>query len=160
MLSKLGTVAKLVTGRYTPFLAAFWDTEEEHILKEWFGGAEFPNALPLLEQEIGSRLGKDVGIRVLNSGRAALQLILESLNLPLGSEILISTFSCAGVVMPVIQSGHRPVLVDVDEQFNIRFETVLEAYTPSVKAVVVPHLSGCWSRDMDQILGWASEREI
>lgn len=155
MKSKIAFAIRLLTGSFTPFSVPFWGKEEDELVSDWLKGAQFPDAERQLEKAILTQLGEEWVVRLLNSGRMAIQLALESLRLPLRSEVLLPSFSCTGVVMPIIQAGLCPVLVDVDEQFNIRFESVLEANSPRVRAVILPHLAGHWSRDTEKIIEWA-----
>jgi len=160
MTNKLDIIFRLITGLYTPFLSTFWGEEEWESVKDWLNGANYSDAQALLEQKIVSDLGGQWGAWLFNSGRSAIQFALQAMNLPQNSEVLVPTFSCMGVVMPVIQVGLRPVFVDVDEQFNIRLDSILEADGPHVRAVIVSHLSGCWAKDMDEILKWAKTRGV
>lgn len=160
MMRRVSIMARHLTGSFTPFLIPFWGEEERGAVKEWLAGATFPDASERLEEAIASQLEGNWSIRLLNSGRAAIQLALEAMELPAGSEVLLPSFSCTGVVMPVIQAGLQPVFVDVDQHFNMRFESVLEADAPNVRALILPHLSGCWARDTEKILQWARSRGI
>lgn len=160
MMRRVSIMARYLTGSFTPFLIPFWGEEERGAVKEWLAGATFPDASERLEEAIASQLEGNWSIRLLNSGRAAIQLALEAMELPAGSEVLLPSFSCTGVVMPVIQAGLQPVFVDVDQQFNMRLESVLEADAPNVRALILPHLSGCWARDTEKILQWARSRGI
>lgn len=170
MKTMLMVAARLLTGSFTPFLAPFWGPEEHQTVAAWLG-EESPEGAPLegaslegapgdLAAAVDKFFGGGWEVRLLNSGRAALQLALEAMRLPPGSEILLPSFGCSGVIMPVLQAGLKPVLVDVDQHFNPRFESMLEADGPAVRAVIVTHLSGCWCRDAESIIEWARHRGL
>lgn len=160
MNNKIASVVRFMTGAYTPFLSPLWGKDEEQTVFAWFKGTRYDDAPILLQQEVVSSMEYQGHVLALNLGRSAIQVALESMNLPLGSEVLLPSFSCTGVVMPVLQAGLKPVFVDVDEQFNSRFESIIEADGPNVRAVIVPHLSGCWAQDLENILEWAKDRRI
>lgn len=48
------------------------------------------------------------------SGRSALYNLLQALNLPKGSEVLLQAFTCEAVVLPVLALGLKPVYVDIE----------------------------------------------
>jgi len=77
-----------------------------------------------------------------------------------GSEVLVPSFGCLGTVTPVLQAGLEPVFVDVDEDFNIRFESVKQACGPKTRAVIVPHLSGLWAADTERIVQFARQNNL
>ena len=160
MIDKIIVAARLTSGLYTPFLSPTWEREEFDLTKDWLNGKSYPDVKARLTEKI--LLGLDGRWRAwfVNLGRSAIQIALEAMKLPGGSEVLLPSFACTGVVMPVIQAGLRPVFIDVDEHFNARLESILEADSPKVRAVIVPHLSGCWAKDFDAITDWARSRDI
>ena len=62
--------------------------------------------------------------------------------------------------MPIIQAGLRPVFIDVDDDFNASYHSVLEADSSEVKAIILCHLSGLWAKDTIRIIEWAQNRGI
>ncbi|GEM_PF-1364911 len=159
-MNYLAITARLLTRSFTPFAVPFWGDEEQRLIRDWIKGANFPDAAMNLENAIAAQLGKGWCVRSLSSGRAAIQLALESMKLSPDNEVLLPSFSCASLAMAVIMADLQPVLVDMDEHFNIRFESVLEADSPHVKVIILPHLSGCWARDTEKILEWARSRDV
>ena len=163
MNAKIGMALGLLggaVGRYTPFLSPYWDDEERIAFRDWSRGRIFPDSGERLSEAIGKYLGTGWTILPVNLGRSAIQIALQAMDLPTGSEVIVPSFACNGVAAPVLQAGHRPVFADVDAQFNLSFESVLEADSKMVRAVIVPHLSGCWNRSLDRVLAWAKERGI
>lgn len=160
MTGKLTTAVRFATGRYTPFLSLFWDEADRDAVAEWLGGAPLDGAAARLEADVLNSLGGDYFVRAFNSGRSAIQAALQAMALPAGSEVLVPTFSCTGLVMPVIQAGLTPVFVDVDEDMNARLDSVVEGSSSRVSAVIVSHLSGTWANDLDGIIEWAKPRGI
>jgi len=153
-------VWRLVTGAFTPFLVPWWDEAEWQEVDRWLRRQGAAGARSALERRVEAMLGDGWRAWGLSSGRAAIQVALQAFRLPGDSEVLIPSFLCSSVAVAVIQAGLRPVLVDVDEQFNIRLESVLEADRAQVRAVVLPHLSGCWARDAEALVAWARGRGV
>jgi dTDP-4-amino-4,6-dideoxygalactose transaminase len=104
--------------------------------------------------------GSDDFVVLTNLGRSALHLSLEALQLPAESAVILPSYACAGVVVPVLRSGLRPAYADVGDDLNLTIDTVQAAWSPDVSAVVVPHLAGVWTRDLPAIVAWARARGI
>lgn len=86
------------------------------------------------------------------SGLDALILALRALDLPPGSEVLVPSNTYIATILAIMQTGHRPVLVEPDIQtYNIDPKKIAAAITTKTKAVMIVHLYGkiC---DMDPIL--------
>lgn len=149
-----------LTGAYTPFLRPVWNGDERSAIAHWRDGALDPGLPERLVQTLASLFGDDYCAIPVNSGRAAIQLALEAMQLPAGSEVLLPSYSCTGVIVPVIQAGHAPVLVDIDQSLNISLASVVEAEGPRVKAIILPHLAGLLAADAHSIIEWARARNI
>lgn len=65
-----------------------------------------------LELEFAAQVGAHWAVAV-SSGASALELAMDSLRLPWGSRVLVSTLSSIGVAQAVVQAGHHPTLMDV-----------------------------------------------
>jgi dTDP-4-amino-4,6-dideoxygalactose transaminase len=159
-IAKSALATRLALGKFTPFLSAYWSENEAEAVNAWLSGVTFPKATEELEIEIASLLGLTGVVRTVNYGRSAIQLALESMKLPPNSEVLLPSFGCTGLVMPIIQLGLRPVFVDVDENFNISYKSVLKANSTAVKAIIICHLSGLWAKDTDLIIDWARKQGV
>jgi dTDP-4-amino-4,6-dideoxygalactose transaminase len=95
-----------------------------------------------------------------DSGRAAIAIALQALNLPPASEVIIPSYACWGLGIPVVVAGHKPVLADVDEQLNLSLEGAQAVDAAGVRAVLLAHLGGAWARDTEAIVAWANQREL
>jgi perosamine synthetase len=157
---RLARLAGLAAGRYTPFLAAFWDEPEWEVVRRWRSGVELDASIDELHDAMVATYGDGWRGWAANLGRSGIQVALEALALPRGSEVIVPSFACAGVIVPVVQAGHRPVLVDVDSEFNLSFESLLRADSADVGAVIVPHFGGLWTRDAEAIFDWARTRDV
>lgn len=86
------------------------------------------------------------------NGTDALEIAIESLELPLGSEIIVPANSFIASSEAVTRAGHRVVFCDCDhETYTICVKDVLNKITPATKAIVAVHLYGhpC---NMDRLL--------
>jgi dTDP-4-amino-4,6-dideoxygalactose transaminase len=99
-------------------------------------------------------------VRLLNLGRSAIQVALEAMDLAPGSGVIVPSYACAGVVLPVMQAGLRPVLADIGDDLNLTLDAVRAAHEPDVRAAIVPHLAGVWVRELDDIVEWAGRSGI
>jgi len=95
-----------------------------------------------------------------NSGRTALYMALQALNLEPGEEVIVPAYTCAIVFEVVFRLGLKPVLVDVDPcTYNIDPDLVLKAVASDTKAIIPVHLFGrpC---EMDHIMEIAEKHHL
>jgi perosamine synthetase len=77
------------------------------------------------------------------TGTASLFVALAALDLPKGSEVLISPITDPGSLSAIILNGLKPKLCDTKpNSYNIGVEEVLARLTPEVSAVCVVHATG------------------
>lgn len=96
----------------------------------------------------------------VGNGTDAIEIAIESLNLPQGSEIIVPANSFIASSEAVTRTGHKVVFVDVDPQsYVISIEDVQKHITPNTKAIMAVHLYGhpC---DMDALVGVAQEHGL
>lgn len=78
----------------------------------------------------------------LASGSDALYLGLKALGIGAGDEVIVPSFTFTATVDAVVRNGAIPVFVDVDETYNMDYESIKKAITEKTKAVIVVHLYG------------------
>jgi perosamine synthetase len=90
-------------------------------------------------------------VKTVGQGRIALSIILKSLNVKKGDEIILPVF-CAHIVAKTILSlGAIPRFVDIDsDTFNIDCDKIEENISERTKAILAVHLFGL-PCDMDKI---------
>lgn len=94
------------------------------------------------------------------TGTAALFVALAALDLPKGSEVLVSPITDPGTISAIILNGHKPRLMDSKpDSYNIGLEQFFTRATPNVKAAVVVHSIG-QACEIDRIVTAARERGI
>ncbi|TSA09136.1 MAG: hypothetical protein D4R73_07325 [Deltaproteobacteria bacterium] len=145
--------------RSVHFLQPFWGRCGWQYLGKFFSGKDLPDMVQILEQDVCRLTGAKYALG-LNLGRSAIQLALESFNFPAQSEVIVPSFSCVGVIMPVIQAGLEPVLADVDRHFNLKAQSVKQGLSPRTRALILPHLSGKYAQDTEPILEIAAQNGL
>lgn len=111
------------------------------------------------EDNFSSYVGAEHCIGVGN-GTDALEISIEALNMPIGSEIIVPANSFIASSEAVTRTGHKVVFVDIDrESYIISIEDLKKRITPKTKAIVAVHLYGhpC---DMDELLKIAKEYNL
>lgn len=111
------------------------------------------------EEEFADYVNANHCIGVAN-GTDGLEIAIESLHLPPGSEIIVPANSFIASAEAVIRTGHKVVFADVDhESYILDVEDVSKKITPNTKAIMAVHLYGhpC---DMDPLLELANQHNL
>ncbi len=85
-----------------------------------------------------------------NSGTAAAEIILQSLGIGQGDEVLVPPYTFVATASAVLRVGATPVFVDVDDTWCMDPDLAEEAITPHTRAIMPVHFGGriC---DMDKL---------
>lgn len=86
----------------------------------------------------------------VSSCTAGLHIALTALNIGVGDEVIVPTLTFCSTANVIEHLGAHPILVDVDENFQISLEAIEKAITRRTKAVVPVHYAG-QACDMDVI---------
>lgn len=79
----------------------------------------------------------------IGSGREALYLILQSLNLQKDDEVILQSFTCMVVVNSIIWNGLMPKYIDIDaDTYNLDSEKLEQKITSKTRVVIVQHTFG------------------
>jgi len=110
-------------------------------------------------REFEKRFANHVGMKhavAVTSCTTALHLALVAQGIGPGHEVIAPAFTFPASTNAIVQSGAKPVLVDVDPRtYNIDPSKIEEKISGSTKAIMPVHLFG-QSADMDQITKIAS----
>lgn len=114
----------------------------------------------LLEEEFARLVGARYAVAV-NSGTAALEIILRSLGIGGGDEVIVPTNTFVATVNAVIYAGAKPVLADIDrDSLCISLDEVRRRVTDRTKAVIVVHIGGTICPDIFEIRDFCESRGI
>ncbi len=111
------------------------------------------------EQEVGDFVGS-AGAIAVSSATAGLHLLMESLALDPGDEVITTPLTWPSTVNAIVLTGATPVLADIEPgTLNIAVEEVERRITRRTRAVVPVHFAGqpC---DLDPLLALTRDRGI
>lgn len=113
----------------------------------------------LLEEECAKYLGVKYGI-LTNSGSSAGLLALSALELPRGSEVIISAVTFPTIFNIILQCGLTPVVVDAKVgTYGFTVEDVEKAITPKTRAIIAIHPLGN-PVDMPRLMRMVKEENL
>lgn len=96
----------------------------------------------VLEDAIAAKHGCAHGIAV-NSGTDALRIMMDACGIGAGDEVITTAFTFVASTETIVQTGARPVFVDVeDATYQIDVSKIEAAITPATKAILPIHLFG------------------
>lgn len=93
------------------------------------------------------------------SGTTAIALSLFALGLPRGSLVACPAFTFSATPSAILLAGHRPLLVECDEDLHLDIADLYRRLTPEVRAIVVVHMRG-FASDLRAICAVADEHGI
>jgi dTDP-4-amino-4,6-dideoxygalactose transaminase len=94
------------------------------------------------EKKFAEYIGIDYAIGVGN-GYDALKISLKALGIGQGDEVIIPAHTFIATILPVIQVGAKPILVDVDpESYNLNVANLEKYINNKTKAIIPVHLYG------------------
>ena len=94
------------------------------------------------------------------TGTSAVYIAVAALQLPKGSEVIVSPITDPGTISSIILNGLRPRLADArPNDYNMGVEQVLARLSPRVSAVLVVHSAG-QATDVDRLVPEMRRRGI
>lgn len=110
------------------------------------------------EDSIASMVGTKYACS-LNSGFDALHHSVRALGLGPGDEVITVAHTFVATVAAIVHCGATPVLVDVDEDFNMNMDQFEAVITDRTKAVIPVHLNGRLC-DMGRLMDIANRHNL
>lgn len=126
------------------------------------------DTLSNLELTVGTRVEEfekafsdyiGVNSAATSSGTSALHLALIAMGISKNEEVIMPSYTCIAVALPVLYQQAKPILADVSDDYNISVEDVKRKITKKTKAVIVPHMFG-YPADLDEIKEICEEKDI
>ena len=111
-----------------------------------------------LEKEF-ELLTKAEAVLCVNSWTSGAMLMLRWFGIKPGDEVIIPAYTYSATALCVMNMGAIPVMVDVDDDFNINLDKIKEAITPNTKAIIPVDIGG-WPCDYDAIMALINQKEI
>ena len=111
-----------------------------------------------LEQAVSQYAGVQATLGV-NSATSGMMLALHWFGVTRGDEVIIPAYTYAATALVVMHIGATPVMVDVNEDFNISVANIEAAITPRTKAIVPVDIAG-WPCDYDAINALVNRPDI
>lgn len=94
------------------------------------------------ESSIAKLFAKDFGVMV-NSGSSALYVLIESMNLPKGSEVITPALTFATTVGCLVKNNLKPHFVDVGlDTYCVDVAQIANAINSNTSAIIAPDLMG------------------
>lgn len=95
----------------------------------------------------------------VNSASAGLELILHWYGVGPGDEVIIPAYTYAATANVVMHCGATPIMIDVEDDFNISALKIKKAITPKTKVIIPVDIAG-FPCDYDLINALVQEPEI
>ena len=97
---------------------------------------------------------------VTNSGCTSIFLALLAAGVTRDDEVITTSVSWPQTLSPIVQLGAAPVFADIDSNtFQISYDSIVEAYSPRTKAVLVVNLYGA-SPELHKIRQFCDKHNI
>jgi dTDP-4-amino-4,6-dideoxygalactose transaminase len=94
----------------------------------------------------------------VNSATSGLMLALKWYGIGAGDQVIIPAYTYAATALAVMHVGATPVMVDVEEDFNISVNQIEKAITSKTKAIIPVDFAG-WPCDYDQLLELVNKKQ-
>ena len=112
-----------------------------------------------LEQRWAEYVGAKHAVAV-NSGTSAIEAPMRLLGVE-GEEVLVPDNTFAATAMSVMAAGGLVRLVDTDpETFSVRLEDLKRRLTPQTVGVIVVHIGGIVTPEIESIRRWCNDQRI
>jgi len=138
------------------------NTEKDDVIlslqKLFSGGFSNSRCQLQLRQKLSSLFPAAKEIFLLNSGRSALMIGLQALELPPGSRVFLQAFTCSAVPNSIVWNKLTPEYVDIKkEDYNLNPDLLPKK--PLAKALILQHTFG-QAADLKPLLNYCRKNEL
>ena len=95
----------------------------------------------------------------VTSGTAAIKVALKSIGIKPGDEVITQAFNFIATVEAILDVGAKPIIVNVDENLNIKISEIQKKITKKTKAIIPVHMLGL-SCEMNEIIKICKKKKI
>jgi dTDP-4-amino-4,6-dideoxygalactose transaminase len=126
-----------------PMGVPYWDHREIFcIFRQIFNrDIDIQEEITKLENKLCSIFGANYCITT-DLARQAIVLALRAMGIKKGDGVILPSFVCQTIILPVLSLGCIPQFVDIGDDLNISPESVKRTITPLSRAIIMPHLYG------------------
>lgn len=111
-----------------------------------------------LEKLVAEKIG--IGqVACCNSATSGLLLMLHWFGIKPGDEVIIPAYTYAATALVVMHAGATPVMVDVNDDFNIDIQAIRKKISPKTKAIIPVDIAG-WPCDYKGLYALLNEQGI
>jgi len=110
-----------------------------------------------LEEEI-CKLTKVENTLCVNSWTSGAMLVLKWFGIGEGDEVIIPAYTYSATALCAMNLGAKVVMVDVNDDFNIRVENIKSAINENTKAIIPVDIGG-WPCDYDAVMSLVNSNE-
>jgi dTDP-4-amino-4,6-dideoxygalactose transaminase len=103
-----------------------------------------------LEEEI-KRFSNAKEVLCVNSWTSGAIMMLRWFGVQAGDEVIVPAYTYSATALAVIHAGATPVMVDINDDFNISLEAIRNAITPKTKVIIPVDIAG-FPCDYDAIM--------
>lgn len=139
------------------------DDSDYQLVLEALTSSEISGTAGKFIGEFGDQFSKYCGSKygiTTTSGTTALHLTLATLNIGLGDEVLVSTFTNMASFFAVLYTGAKPVPIDIEpDTWNLDPSLLESKINPRTKAIMAVHIYG-HPVDMDPVLAIAKKHNL
>lgn len=111
-----------------------------------------------LEDEI-CKYSNSPAVLCVNSWTSGAIMMLKWLGVKEGDEVIVPAYTYSATALAVLHAGAKPVMVDVNDDFNISVTEIRKAITNKTKAIIPVDIAG-WPCDYNEIMALVCSDEI
>lgn len=111
-----------------------------------------------LEEEI-KNFSNAKEVLCVNSWTSGAIMMLRWLGVQAGDEVIVPAYTYSATALAVLHAGAKPVMVDVNDDFNVSVEAIRSAITSKTKAIIPVDIAG-FPCDYDAIMEIVKEDTI